>query len=59
MGLTVGEFKDQEIDCYSDPTKDNPAHAYADLSEFSTNQQKKKSQKLKIIAVKRGILHPK
>lgn len=63
-GLTVGEFATESLQCYSDPLAAegklaaNPAHAYADFSAFTGNQQKNIAKRLRNVAVKRGRLHP-
>ena len=57
-GVAVGEFNDHEIACRGDPLPDNPAHALADLTAFSEGQTKKKSQKLRDLAIKRGKIYP-
>ena len=63
-GLTVGEFRILEIICHSDPLPSidsgaaNPAHAFADYSAHSGNQQKTKAKRLKQNAIARGQLHP-
>ena len=63
FGLTVGEFGSESIECLSDPIKaggdqpENPAHAVADYSKYSTSQQKVIAKKLKRLAVERGALH--
>ena len=62
-GVTVGKFEDEKIDCCSDPLeatdvqKANPAHAFADYSSHSANQQKIKAKRLKRKALARGCLH--
>lgn len=63
-GVSVGEFGAEKLSCYSDPLKaegklaENPAHAYANFSAFSTNQSKTIAKRLRNNAVKRGRLHP-
>jgi len=57
-GLTVGEFGAEELDCFSDKLEDNSAHAVADYSPYSLNQQKNKAKRLKRRAIQRGLLHP-
>ncbi len=63
-GLSVGEFKERDLPCVSDPceaTDDqtaNPAHAYADFSQHGTNKQKTLAKRLKVKALARGRLHP-
>lgn len=57
-GVTVGEFKDEEIPCLSNPLKGNGAHVLANYRGISKNQQKKKAKRLRDVAVKRGKLHP-
>jgi len=63
-GITVGELNAEGIPCHSDSlpaigtSKANPAHAYADYNGIGTNQRKKKAQRLRTGAVKRGQLHP-
>jgi hypothetical protein len=55
-GVSVGEFLDEAIACYSDPLpatatkRANPAHALADFSQHSRNQQKIVAKRLKRIA---------
>jgi hypothetical protein len=63
-GVSVGEFVDEELQCYPDPLPKtdklaaNPAHAYADFSAFSPNEGKKIAKRLRNNAVKRGCLTP-
>ena len=63
-GLTVGEFGAQQIACHSDPLAQsdsqtaNAAHAFADYSPHSVNQQKIKAKRLKNMALSRGCLYP-
>ncbi len=63
FGVTVGEFGSESIECLSDPIEasedepENPAHAVADYSKYSTSQQKIIAKKLKRIAVERGSLY--
>jgi hypothetical protein len=63
-GLSVGEFKEHELPCVSDPLDAmdgrlaNPAHAYADYSQHGANKQKTLAKRLKIKALARGRLHP-
>jgi hypothetical protein len=63
-GVSVGEFTTESILCYPDPLpateklKANPAHAYADYNRIGTNQRKKKAQRLRTAALRRGLLHP-
>jgi hypothetical protein len=62
--LTVSEFGEEQIPCREDgivataTTKANPAHAIADYSSHTNNQQKKTAKRLKRKAVARGKLHP-
>ncbi len=62
-GLTVAEFASEEINAFPDPVEAtgtqlaNPAHAYADYSSFTANQQKNKAKRLKLKAKARGILY--
>lgn len=63
-GVTVGEFKEVEIDCFYDPimdcegTEDNPAHSYADFSSLEGNNKKKSVGKiLRRKAANRGCLY--
>ena len=58
FGLTVQEFDDHKIPCFGDPVPDNPSHAYADFSAHSKGQIKKKSQRLRDLAVARGKIYP-
>lgn len=63
-GVSVGEFTAEGIPCQSDPLpatetlKANPAHAYADYNGIGTNQRRKKAQRLRTAALRRGLLHP-
>ena len=63
-GVSVGEFTVEDIPCQPDPLpatenlKANPAHAYADYNGIGTNQRKKKAQRLRTAALRRGLLHP-
>lgn len=63
-GVSVGEFTAEGIPCKPDPLpatenlKANPAHAYADYNGVGTNQRRKKAQRLRTAALRRGILHP-
>jgi hypothetical protein len=63
-GLSVGEFKEHNLPCVSDPlaaTDDraaNPAHAYADFSQHGANKQKTVAKRLKVKALARGRFHP-
>ncbi len=63
-GLSVGEFKGEDIACQADPIEEtneqeaNPAHALADYSKHKQNQQKNKAKRLKQRAIARGKLHP-
>ena len=63
-GVSVGEFTTEGIPCKPDPLpatenlKANPAHAYADYYGVGTNQRRKKAQRLRTAALRRGILHP-
>ena len=63
-GVSVGEFTAEDIPCKPDPLpateslKANPAHAYADYNGVVTNQRKKKAQRLRTAAQRRGILYP-
>jgi hypothetical protein len=63
-GVSVGEFTTENIACLPDPLpataklKANPAHAYADYNGIGTNQRKKKAQRLRAAALRRGLLHP-
>jgi hypothetical protein len=62
-GITVGEFGQEGISCHPDPLKAtetlkaNPAHAYADFGSIGSKQRKKKAQRLRTLAPRRGILH--
>jgi hypothetical protein len=61
-GISVGEFLEQSIVCFADPLpatatqRANPAHAIADFSPHSRNQQKIIAKRLKRIALARGCL---
>jgi hypothetical protein len=63
-GVSVGEFTAEGIPCQADPLpatenlKANPAHAYADYEGIGTNQRRKKAQRLRTTALRRGLLHP-
>lgn len=63
-GVTVGEFHGEGIPCREDPvpqtpsTRANPAHAVADFTEHTANQQKKVAKRLKQKAIARGKLYP-
>ncbi len=63
-GVSVGEFTVEGIPCQPDPVpatpnlKANPAHAYADYNGIGTSQRKKKAQRLRTVALRRGLLHP-
>jgi hypothetical protein len=63
-GVSVGEFFVESIRCQPDPLpatenlKANPAHAYADYNGIGTSQRRKKAQRLRTVAVRRGLLHP-
>ena len=63
-GVSVGEFAAEGIPCHPDPIpatenlKANPAHAYADYNAIGTNQRRKKAQRLRTAALRRGLLHP-
>lgn len=62
-GLTVGEFKAEDLSCFPDPIGGegdplaNLAHAYADYSSHSRSQQKLRAKRLKNKAVARGWLY--
>ena len=64
FGIGVGEFTAEGIPCLPDPLpatenlKANPAHAFADYNEVGTNQRKKKAQRPRTVALRRGLLHP-
>ena len=61
-GLTVGEFDKENLRCTADPLAKtdkltaNPAHALADYTAHSANQQKNIAKRLKIVARARGAL---
>ena len=61
-GLTVSEFGEENLPCTSDPLAKtdkltaNPAHALADYTAHSPNQQKNIAKRLKIVARARGLL---
>jgi hypothetical protein len=63
-GVSVGEFEEETIACFADPLSEaedqpeNKAHAVADYSPHSSNQQKLKATRLKQKAITRGQLHP-
>lgn len=63
-GVSVGEFIAESILCHPDPLpateklKANPAHAFADYNGIGANQRKKKAQRLRTAALRRGLLHP-
>ena len=63
-GVSVGEFTVEGIPCLPDPLpateiqKANAAHAYADYNGIGTNQRRKKAQRLRTVALRRGLLHP-
>jgi hypothetical protein len=63
-GVAVGEFRAEKISCREDPialtpsTWANPAHAVADYSAHSPNQQKTIGKRIKQKAIARGKLHP-
>jgi len=63
-GVSVGELTVEGIPCQPDPLpardnlKANPAHAYADYNGIGTNQTRKKAQRLRTAALRRGLLHP-
>lgn len=62
-GINVGEFKEHALPCVSDPIMAsenklaNPAHAYADYSQYGTNKQKTLAKRLKLRAIARGKLY--
>lgn len=58
FGLSVGEFESLNISCFSDPHACNIAHSYADYSMHNSSQQRKRSLRLKGLAMNRGQLHP-
>lgn len=61
-GVSVGEFRAEEIDCVEDSIKDhpelpdNPAHALADFSPHAEKKQKLIAKRLKSAAIARGCL---
>lgn len=61
-GLSVGDFSEEKIETFPDPIPPsdgnaaNPAHAYADYSQHTGNQQKNKAKRLKRKAISRGCL---
>ena len=63
-GLTVGEFRGQDIPCIEDPLDAsdgkaaNPAHALADYEAHTPRRQKTKAKRLKQMALARGRLYP-
>ncbi len=63
-GLTVGEFRGQDIPCIEDPLEAsdgkaaNPAHALADYEAHPPSRQKTKAKRLKQKALARGRLYP-
>lgn len=64
FGLSVSEFSEEKIGCYSDPLagdKDhlpNLAHAYADYLPIPESQWKLISKRLAVKATQRGQLFP-
>lgn len=62
-GLSVGEFKHEDLPSVSDPIPAspgkaaNPAHAYANYSNHSAQEQKRKAKRLKHLAISRGCLY--
>lgn len=64
FGLSVGEFRGENIPCLSDPisqsemTRSHPAHALADYASHVDKSQKIIAKKLKRLAVARGQLYP-
>lgn len=57
-GLTVGEFRAENIECEHDPKTENPAHTLADYSTLGTKAIVKAARRLRDLAVNRGQLHP-
>ena len=63
-GVTVGEFREQDIPCIGDPLDSsngqaaNPAHALADYRAHTPSRQKIKAKRLKQKALVRGRLFP-
>ncbi len=55
-GVTVEEFNQENINCYSDPLTENTAHALADYKNVQNIKLAAKRLKLKAIA--RGCLYP-
>jgi hypothetical protein len=64
FGITVGEFRSQDLTCHSDPIEEtvqrpgNSAHSVVDFKKFGASQQKTKAKRLKLVAIARGKLHP-
>jgi hypothetical protein len=64
FGLSVGEFRIENIECFEDPipatptTKANLAHAIADFSPHTKSQHEKIAKRLKQKAIQRGKLYP-
>lgn len=64
FGVTVGEFAENGVTCFSDPLPktdklaENPAHAVADYSPYAMTEQKNIAKKLRQKATDRGKLHP-
>ncbi len=61
--LTVGEFSKEKLPCHANPLEKtdteaaNPAHALADYTAYSANQQKNIAKRLKLVARARGCLY--
>lgn len=62
-GISVGEFGEHDLNCYPDPLeaigdrKANRAHARVDYSAMGKSKRRSIAQRLKKIAVGRGVLH--
>lgn len=57
-GVTVGEFNDHDLKCYSDPKTYNTAHSYADFSHRTRSAERKRlAKKLRDVATARGCLY--
>jgi hypothetical protein len=63
-GVSVDEFTQESIACFSDPLPkvgvfaENPAHSYADYSAHRSASRKNIAKLLKRKAIARGSLHP-
>lgn len=57
LGLTVGEFKAEDLTASCDPLPDFPQHVGVDFQAFNGSQVEKKSKRLRNIAIVRGWLY--